>query len=239
MEDEYPIKEIKVMDGVYIWKPEKKTNNDNKDNKENNNQINDNINNKNNESKKNANNNNNINLIGNKSSIGENEYICQGKEDLIKIYELEFEELGNKVLSLFQSNEDMMEYDPNDYDLIQAVQENLELIDKKLADIVKIQENMNQICSYHPIVTVDIFEYFGIGKKSKEKDENKKKEDNKKNDLVEVNNQDKDKDKIIEDKINNNINSNENTIKEENNIEKIPKDKIENDNNNIITEIEL
>ena len=239
MEDEYPIKEIKVMDGVYIWKPEKKTNNDNKDNKDNNNQINENINNKNNESKSNTNNNNNINLIGNKSSIGENEYICKGKEDLIKIYELEFEELGNKVLSLFQSNEDMMEYDPNDYDLIQAVQENLELIDKKLADVVKIQENMKQICSYHPIVTVDIFEYFGIGKKSKEKDENKKKEDNKKNDLVEVNNQDKDKDKIIENKINNNINNNENTIKEENNIEKIPKDKIENDNNNIITEIEL
>ena len=238
MEDEYPIKEIKVMDGVYIWKPEKKANNDNKDNKDNNNQINENINNKNTESKSNTNN-NNSNLIGNKSSIGENEYICKGKEDLIKIYELEFEELGNKVLSLFQSNEDMMEYDPNDYDLIQAVQENLELIDKKLADIVKIQENMNQICSYHPIVTVDIFEYFGIGKKSKEKDENKKKEDNKKNDLVEVNNQDKDKDKIIEDKINNNINSNENTIKKENNIEKIPKDKIENDNNNIITEIEL
>ena len=84
---------------------------------------------------------------------------------------------------------------------------------------------------------MDIFEYFGIGKKSKEKDQNKKKEDNKKNDLVEVNNQDKDT--IIENKINNNINNNENTIKEENNIEKIPKDKIENDNNNIITEIEL
>ena len=235
MEDEYPIKEIKVMDGVYIWKPEKKTNNDKKDNKGNTNQNNDNINNKNNESKNKTN--NNINLIGNKSSIGENEYLCQGKDELIKIYEIEFEELGNRVLSLFQSNEDMMEYDPNDYDLIQAVQENLELIDKKLADIFKIQEKMKQVCSYHPIVSVDIFEYFGIGKKSKEKDENKKNEENKKNDLVEVNNQNKDK--IIENKINNNINNNENTIKEESNIEKIPKDKIENDNNNIITEIEL
>ena len=30
MEDEYPIKEIKIMEGVYLWKPEKKTNNDNK-----------------------------------------------------------------------------------------------------------------------------------------------------------------------------------------------------------------
>ena len=227
MEDEYPIKEIKIMEGVYIWKPEKKTNNDNKNNSNQNN----NESHKNNESK----NNNNINLIGNKSSIGQNEYLCQGKDELIKIYEIEFEELGNKVLSLFQSNEDMMEYDPNDYDLIQAVQENLELIDKKLADIVKIQENMKQVCSYHPIVTVDIFEYFGIGKKSKEKDENKMNVENKKDDLVEVNNQDKNN--KIENKINN-INNNENTIKEENNIENIPKDKIENDNE-IITEIEL
>ena len=227
MEDEYPIKEIKIMEGVYIWKPEKKTNNDNK----NNNNQNNNESHKNNESK----NNNNINLIGNKSSIGQNEYICQGKDELIKIYEIEFEELGNKVLSLFQSNEDMMEYDPNDYDLIQAVQENLELIDKKLADIVKIQENMKQVCSYHPIVTVDIFEYFGIGKKSKEKDENKMNVENKKDDLVEVNNQDKNN--KIENKINN-INKDENTIKEENNIQNIPKDKIENDNE-IITEIEL
>ena len=27
MEDKYPVKEIKVMEGVYIWKPEKKSNN--------------------------------------------------------------------------------------------------------------------------------------------------------------------------------------------------------------------
>ena len=94
---------------------------------------------------------------------------------------------------------------------------------------------MKQVCSYHPIVTVDIFEYFGIGKKSKEKDENKMNVENKKDDLVEVNNQDKNN--KIDNKINN-ITNNENTIKEENNIQNIPKDKIENDNE-IITEIEL
>ena len=38
----------------------------------------------------------------------------------------------------------MMEFEPNDYDLIQANEENLELIEKKLV--------------------VDIFEYFGIEK---------------------------------------------------------------------------
>ena len=131
MEDKYPIKEIKVMEGVYIWKPEKNTNNNSNDNINNNTQNN--IN--NNSSKTNDKTNN---FIGNKSIIGENEYICHGKDELIKIYEIEFEELGNRILALFQSNEDMMEFDPNDYDLIQAREENLELIDKKLAEIVNI-----------------------------------------------------------------------------------------------------
>ncbi len=164
MEDKYPVKEIKVMEGVYIWKPEKKSNNNDSNNDPN---------------KKQQQNydNKNIEFIGNKSSIGENEYLCHGKDELIKIYEIEFEELGNRVLALFQSNEDMMEFDPNDYDLIQAREENLELIDKKLAEIIKIQKKMKEICSFHPIVEVDIFEYFGIGKstlKSKEeKEENK------------------------------------------------------------------
>ena len=235
MEDEFPIKEIKIMDGVYMWKPEKKPINDNnkdKDKEKDNNNANDTIKDKNNEIK---NKDNNKNLIGNKSSIGENEYLCKGKDELIKINEIEFEELGNRVLALFQSNEDMMEFDPNDYDLIQAREENLELIDKKIAEMIKIQEKMKELCSYHPLVTVDIFEYFGIGKKSKEKNENKMYVENKKDDLIEVNNQDKNN--KIENKINN-ITNNENTIKEENNIQNIPKDKIENDNE-IITEIEL
>ena len=214
MEDEFPIKEIKIMDGVYMWKPEKKpTNNNNKDKdkQKDNNNANATAKDKNNEIK---NKDNNKNLFGNKSSIGENEYLCKGKDELIKINEIEFEELGNRVLALFQSNEDMMEFDPNDYDLIQAREENLELIDKKIAEMIKIQEKMKELCSYHPLVTVDIFEYFGIGKSPIENKENK---------------------------INNSINNDENEIKEEkeeNKIENIPKDKIENDNE-IITEIEL
>ena len=239
MEDEFPIKEIKIMDGVYMWKPEKKSTNDNNKDKgkqKDNNNANATAKDKNNEIK---NKDNNKNLIGNKSSIGENEYLCKGKDELIKINEIEFEELGNRVLALFQSNEDMMEFDPNDYDLIQAREENLELIDKKIAEMIKIQEKMKELCSYHPLVTVDIFEYFGIGKSPIENKENK--EDKKdENNLVEVDNQDKHINK--ENKINNNTNNDENEIKEEkeeNKIENIPKDKIENDNNNIITEIEL
>ena len=220
MEDKYPIQEIKVMEGVYIWKPEKNSNNNT------NNNTNDNAN-KNSEQK----NNNNNYFMGNKSSIGENQYLCHGKDELIRIYEIEFEELGNKVLSLFQSNEDMMEFDPNDYDLIQAREENLELIDKKLAEIVKIQQKMKEICEIHPIVSVDIFEYFGIGKNPKEKDTNKNDIENK-NNLIEVNEEENKK-------IENNINNINNNNKEDNSINNnISEDKIQNDNN-ILTEIEL
>ena len=216
MEDKYPIKEIKIMEGVYIWKPEKNINNDGNKNTNTNSTQNADINN---------------NYFVNKSSIGENEYLCHGKDELIKIYEIEFEELGNRVLSLFQSNEDMMEFDPNDYDLIQAREENLELIDKKLSEIVKIQSKMKEICSYHPIVNLDIFEYFGIGKKPlSNKEENKDNLEIKKENLIEIEQKDD-----INKNDNNNILNNENHNKEENSDKK---NKNEN-NNDIITEIEL
>ncbi len=152
MEDKYPVKEIKVMEGVYLWKPIK--NSENNDQKNNPAQIPDN--------KK-----NNNSLIGKQTSIGDNNYLCNGMDELVKIYEIEFDELGNKILSLFQSNEDMLEFDPHDYDLIQAREENLQLIDKKMEQMIKIQKKMKEICSYHPLVNIDIFDYFGIGKNSK------------------------------------------------------------------------
>ena len=203
MEDKYPIKEIKIMDGVYIWKPELKTEN-NCSNNESNKSSNNNINNNNNE------------LNYKKTSIGENNYLCHGVDDLIKIYEIEFEEIGNKIQSLFQSNEDMLEFDPHDYDLIQAREENLQIIDKKLEEIMVIQKKMKIICEKHPIVEVDIFDYFGIGKNMK--DDNK--------DIIKEN---KDNSKTMEkeDNIGNSINDNS---QKENKTQM---------NNNIITEIEI
>ena len=218
MEDKYPIQEIKVMEGVYIWKPEKKQSNNNSQN--------------NNNSNLTKNCDNTYNLMGNKSSIGENDYLCHGKDELIKIYEIEFEEIGNRILALFQSNEDMMEFDPNDYDLIQAREENLELIDKKIAEIVKIQEKMKEICAIHPIVNVDIFEYFGIGKSSnKEKEQKNGDIDKKEENLIEVNQKE-------DNKIENNIINNRNEKNPENENQISSNDKNVN-NNDIITEIEL
>ena len=165
MEDQYPIKEIKVMEGVYIWKPETKPDKNSQNNNTN------------------QSSNSNNNLSGKKTTIGENNYLCHGSDELVRIYEIEFEEIGNKIQSLFQSNEDMMEFDPHDYDLIQAREENLELIDKKIEEMIIIQKKMKDICGYHPIVDVDIFEYFGIGSKTKienkdTKNNNEKKDEN-------------------------------------------------------------
>ena len=203
MEDKYPIKEIKIMDGVYIWKPELKTDN-NCSNNESNKSSNNNINNNNNE------------LNYKKTSIGENNYLCHGVDDLIKIYEIEFEEIGNKIQSLFQSNEDMLEFDPHDYDLIQAREENLQIIDKKLEEIMVIQKKMKTICEKHPIVEVDIFDYFGIGKNMKDDNKDIKKEN-------------KDNSKTMEKEDNTGNSINDNSQKEN-------KTKM---NNNIITEIEI
>ena len=217
MEENFQIKEIKVMDGVYIWKLEKSANNTQNNIK----------NESNTQSSPNEN-----SVQGTKSQIGENKYICHGKDELVKIYEIEFDELGDKVQSLFQSNEDMLEFDPHDYDLIQAREENLQLIDKKLEEMMKIQEKMKEICNYHPIVNVDIFDYFGIGKKTKNENgenSNTNKFEDKEN-LIKIND-----DKKIDNQINS-INDIEQS--KENN----SKDQSENDNkmdDNIITEIEL
>ena len=63
--------------------------------------------------------------------IGELKYIYHNSAELISIYENEFYELGEIIKSLFETNEEMLNYDPNDYDLIQARLENVESINKK------------------------------------------------------------------------------------------------------------
>ena len=191
-----------------MWKPELKT--------------------ENNSQKKNQNNNidnissNTINMKDNEESIGENKYLCHGKDELVQVFEIEFEELGERIQSLFQSNEEMLEFDPHDYDLIQARKENLEIIDKKLDEMTKIQEKMKQICNYHPLVNIDIFEYFGIGKNIKEKKEIKKENNfENENNLINIDDEDK--------KDENNNNSITNS--EQDNKKEI--------DNKIVTEIEL
>ena len=136
------------------------------------------------------------------------------------------------IQTLFQSNEEMLEYDPNDYDLIQAREDNLILIDKKLEEMKKIQEKMKEQCHYHPIVNVNVFEYFAIGKKTKDEDvkNEKENENDKNNNIIKVN-----EENIINE---NNINS-INDLEDKKESNSTNKDDKKQNNDNLVTEIEL
>ena len=161
-------------------------------------------------------NNNFINVEGEK-------FIYHNTEELLTILETEFNEFGEIVQKLFESNEEMLKFDPNDYDLIQARQENLEIIQIKLKSMKDIQNKVKNICPNHPIVNVDIFSLFINEKKN---------EDNKKDINIMSDEEKKKQDDLILNMINEIPSQNNNINEKNNNTEN-------NDKNDIITEIDL
>ena len=161
-------------------------------------------------------NNNFINVEGEK-------FIYHNTEELLTILETEFNEFGEIVQKLFESNEEMLKFDPNDYDLIQARQENLEIIQIKLKSMKDIQNKVKNICPNHPIVNVDIFSLFINEKKN---------EDNKKDINIMSDDEKKKQDDLILNMINEIPSQNNNINENNNNTEN-------NDKNDIITEIDL
>ena len=161
-------------------------------------------------------NNNFINIEGEK-------FIYHNTEELLTILEAEFNEFGDIVQKLFESNEEMLKFDPNDYDLIQARQENLEIIQIKLKSMKDIQNKVKNICPNHPIVNVDIFSLFINEKKN---------EDNKKDINIMSDEEKKKQDDLILNMINEIPSQNNNINENNNNTEN-------NDKNDIITEIDL
>ena len=66
---------------------------------------------------------------------------------------------------MFKANEEMLAYDPNDYDLIQAREENLQLINEKIIRMKNIQEQIKGICPNHSCVSLNVFDVFNENKK--------------------------------------------------------------------------
>ena len=146
--------------------------------------------------------------------IGDLKYIYHNSAELISIYENEFYELGEIIKSLFETNEEMLNYDPNDYDLIQARLENVESINKKIYKMIDIQNKIKVLCNNHPILNLNVMEIFG-----KINNENNNENNNNENNKNENNND-------------NNNNNNENNNIENMNIENINNNNNENNNNN-------
>ena len=169
------------------------------------------------------NNNNNKEQNNNFINIEGEKFIYHNTEELLTILEAEFNEFGEIVQKLFESNEEMLKFDPNDYDLIQARQENLEIIQIKLKSMKDIQNKVKNICPNHPIVNVDIFSLFINEKKN---------EDNKKDINIMSDEEKKKQDDLILNMINE-IPSQNNNTNENNNKNK------DNNKDEIITEIDL
>jgi hypothetical protein len=72
-------------------------------------------------------------------------YLYKSTAELIQILEDEFTQTTEHIQLLHNSNEEMLTYDPNDYDLIEARAENLVIINRKLQELKEIQNELKCI----------------------------------------------------------------------------------------------
>jgi hypothetical protein len=100
------------------------------------------------------------NTVNNLNIPNQCKYVYRSTAELIAILENDFEQIFNEIQMLYKANEDMMEYDPHDYDLIEAREENLEIINKKLNALMAIQTELRTHCPTNPLVTKNIFDFF-------------------------------------------------------------------------------
>jgi hypothetical protein len=87
-------------------------------------------------------------------------YVYKSTAELINLLENDFESIVSQVKMLYEANEEMLKFDPNDYDLIEARQENLEIINKKILRLKEIQEELKKFCPTNPLVLKDVYDYF-------------------------------------------------------------------------------
>jgi hypothetical protein len=104
------------------------------------------------------------------------QYVYKTTTELIKLLEGEFEEIIMEIELLYNANEEMLEFDPKDYDLIQAREDNLVIINKRIERLNGIQNELRNICPTNPIVNINVFDYFmekGKGLNTDKEDDNK------------------------------------------------------------------
>lgn len=107
----------------------------------------------------------------NKESLRKN-YHFKSTSELIALLENDFESIEKEIKMLFEANEEMLNFDPNDYDLIEARKENLEVINKRLLFLKDIQNELSLLCPINPLCKIDIFDYFLPKKVDKEENSN-------------------------------------------------------------------
>lgn len=94
------------------------------------------------------------------------------KEKIIKVLELEYDYLEKQQMAIFYSNEEMLKFDPNDSDLIEARAENMKFIDKNIKRMKQIQKELLSLDKDHYIMGKNLFSCFGVVDKKIDNDNN-------------------------------------------------------------------
>ena len=95
-----------------------------------------------------------------RNSPKQTKYVYRSTAELIALLENDFEQIFLEIHMLYKANEEMLEYDANDYDLIQAREENLEIINKMLNSLMEIQSQLRTYCPTNPLALKNIFDFF-------------------------------------------------------------------------------
>lgn len=88
------------------------------------------------------------------------QYIYKNSFELQVLLEKEFEEIMSEVRLIYDNNQEMMAYDPNDYDLLQAIEDNLVIINKRLVILKQIQSKLKQFAPNSVFTEIDIMKVF-------------------------------------------------------------------------------
>lgn len=92
-------------------------------------------------------------------------YIYQNNGELISLIERDFQELTDEISLIYNNNIEILEYDKNDIDLINAVEDNKKIINKKLDLLNNIKFKLKKHSPSHPFVELNVLEYIKSNKK--------------------------------------------------------------------------
>ena len=92
-------------------------------------------------------------------------YIYQNNGELISLIERDYQELTDEISLIYNNNIEILEYDKNDIDLINAVEDNKKIINKKLDLLNNIKFKLKKHSPSHPFVELNVMEYIKSNKK--------------------------------------------------------------------------
>jgi hypothetical protein len=110
-------------------------------------------------------------IIEIESFINSNQY--DSKEKIIKLLEIEYTELEQQQMAMYFSNEEMLNYDPNDLDIIEARAENIKIMEKNIQRMQKIKEDLLKLDRDHYINGKNVFDCFNFKPEKNDTIENK------------------------------------------------------------------